>query len=65
MRLGGRLVAHEEGDEVLNVECEYEVTVKDNGFIFPGCSASDTTMTYDPEDREYPFKGARTEPCYG
>jgi hypothetical protein len=57
MRLGGRLVAHQERDELLHRECEFEVTAKEDGFIFPGCWGSNTTMTYDPDDREYPFKG--------
>jgi len=57
MRLGRGLVAHQEGDELLHRECEFEITVKEDGFIFPGCWGSDATMTYDPEDREYPFKG--------
>jgi hypothetical protein len=57
MRLGRRLVARQERDEVHHAECEFEVTVKDEGFIFEGCWGSDKTMTYDPDDREYPFKG--------
>ena len=57
MRIGGRLIAHQERDELLHGECEFEVTVKEDRFIFPGCWGSDTTMTYDPDDREYPFKG--------
>jgi hypothetical protein len=57
MRLGGKLVAHQERDDHLRGECEFEVTVKEDGFIFPGCGGSDTTMTYNPDDREYPFKG--------
>jgi hypothetical protein len=58
MRLGGgQFVAHQERDELLHGECEFEVTVKEDGFIFPGCWGSGTTMTYDPDDREYPFKG--------
>jgi hypothetical protein len=57
MRLGRRLVARQERDEVHHAECEFEVTVKDDGFIFEGCWGSDKTMTYDPDDREYPFKG--------
>ena len=57
MRLGSRLVARTENDEVHHVECEFEVTVKDDGFIFEGCVGSDKTMTYDPDDRQYPFKG--------
>jgi hypothetical protein len=57
MRLGGQLVAHQERDGHLRGEREFEVTVKEDGFILPGCGNSDTTMTYDPDDREYPFKG--------
>jgi hypothetical protein len=57
MRLGRRLVARAERDEVHHAECEFEVTVKEDGFIFEGCWGSDKTMTYDPHDREYPFKG--------
>ena len=58
MRLGQRFVAHSENDEVLHVECEFEVTVKEDGFIFAGCPpGSDKTMTYDPDDPECPFKG--------
>jgi hypothetical protein len=58
MRLGRRLVARAERDEVHHAECEVEVTVKEDGFIFEGCWGSDKTMTYDPNDRE-------TERCYG
>jgi hypothetical protein len=57
MRLGQRLVARAERDEVHHAECEFEVTVKEDGFIFEGCWGSDKTMTYDPDDRQYPFKG--------
>ena len=57
MRLGTRLVARAENDEVHHAECEFEVTVKDDGFIYQGCWGSDKTMTYDPDDRQYPFKG--------
>jgi hypothetical protein len=57
MRAGRRLVARQEADEVHHAECEFEVTVKEDGFIFEGCWGSDKTMTYDPDDREYPFKG--------
>jgi len=58
MRLGRRLVARAERDEVHHAECEFEVTVKEDGFIFEGCWGSDKTMmSYDPHDREYPFKG--------
>jgi hypothetical protein len=57
MRLGRRLVARADNDEVHHAECEFEVTVKDDGFIFEGCWGSDKTMTFDPADREYPFKG--------
>jgi hypothetical protein len=57
MRLGPRLIARAGRDEVHHAECEFGVTVKDDGFIFEGCWGSDKTMTYDPDDRQYPFKG--------
>jgi hypothetical protein len=60
MRVGPRVIGHGEGDQVHHVECEFEVTVREDGFNFVGCVGSDKSMTYDPDDREYPFKG-RTE----
>ena len=57
MRLGQRFVARADNDDVHHAECEFEVTVKDDGFIFEGCWGTEKTMTYDPDDREYPFKG--------
>ena len=44
-------------DGVLSVECEFEVTVRDDGFTFTNCGGTFRPMTYDPQDREYPFKG--------
>jgi hypothetical protein len=46
-------------------ECEFEVLVKDDGFSYPGCMSPqdrltnppDRQITYDPNDRDYPFKG--------
>ena len=57
MRVGPRLVGHAENDQVHHVECEFEVTLREDGFTFAGCVGSDKPMTYDPDDREYPFKG--------
>ena len=57
MRVGLRLVGHAENDVVHHVECEFDVTVREDGFTFAGCVGSDKRMTYDPDDREYPFKG--------
>lgn len=36
---------------------DFEVTVRGDGFTFGGCWGFDESMTYDPDDREYPFKG--------
>ena len=57
MRVGLRLIGHAKDDQVHYAECEFEVTVKEDGFSFVGCLGSDKSMTYDPDDREYPFKG--------
>ena len=57
MRVGQQLVAHAERDEVHHAECAFEVSLKGDGFTFEGCWGTDKTMTYDPDDREYPFKG--------
>jgi hypothetical protein len=57
MRVGLGLVGHAEDDQVHHVECEFEVTVREDGFTFAGCVGSDKRMTDDPDDPEYPFKG--------
>jgi hypothetical protein len=57
MRVGVRLLGYAANDQVHHAECEFEVTVSDNGFMFTGCWGSEKSMTYDPADREYPFKG--------
>ena len=57
MRVGLRLIGHAHDDRVHHAECEFEVTVTENGFTFVGCWGFDKSMTYDPDDREYPFKG--------
>ncbi len=57
MRVGSRVVGHWENDQVHHLECEFEVTVEEDGFTFAGCVGSDKRMTYDQEDGEYPFKG--------
>jgi hypothetical protein len=57
MRAGPRVIGHAQDDRVHHAECEFEVTVREDGFTFAGCWGSDKFMTYDPDDREYPFKG--------
>src|SRR5262249_40575671 len=57
MRLGLRLIGHAQEDLPYTGECEFAVMVREDGFSFPGCWGSDKPMTYDPDDREYPFKG--------
>jgi|KBSSwiStaDraftv2_1062776.scaffolds.fasta_scaffold995903_1 hypothetical protein len=57
MRVGLRLIGRAQDDQVHHAECEFEVTVREDGFTFAGCWGSDKSMTYDPDDREYPFKG--------
>ncbi len=48
---------------VFGQECDFAVTVKENGFIYPGCARYDKELIYDPSDSEYPFKG--TARSYG
>jgi hypothetical protein len=57
MRVGKRLVGYYANDQVHHAECEFEATVTENGLTFTGCWGSEKSMTYDPNDREYPFKG--------
>jgi|SoiMetStandDraft_5_1073268.scaffolds.fasta_scaffold30307_3 hypothetical protein len=57
MRVGLRLIGHAEEVLPYTGECDFEVTVREDGFTFVGCWGSDKPMTYDPDDREYPFKG--------
>ena len=57
MRVGRRVIGHAQDDRVHHAECEFEVTVREDGFTFAGCWGSDKSMTYDPDDREHPFKG--------
>ena len=57
MRVGLRLLGHAQEVLPYTGECEFEVTVREDGFTFPGCWGSDKPLTYDPDDREYPFKG--------
>jgi hypothetical protein len=48
----------------LRQECEFEVVVKDDRFIYPGCARFDKEMVYDPADQEYPFKGEARSNVY-
>lgn len=57
MRVGQGLMGHARDDQVHYAECDFELTVREDGFTFAGCWGSDKSMTYDPGDREYPFKG--------
>jgi len=57
MRVGPNVIGHAQDDQPPYKECEFEVAVGEGGSTFPGCWGSDTTMTYEPHDREYPFKG--------
>ena len=57
MRIGRRVIGHAQDDRVHHTECEFDVTVNEDGFTFAGCWGSAKSMTYDPDDREYPFKG--------
>jgi hypothetical protein len=57
MRVGPRLIGHEENDELHHMECEFEVDVRDDGVTFAGCTGSDKLLTYDPHDRDFPFRG--------
>jgi hypothetical protein len=56
MRVGPRVVAHED-DPVHHLECEFDVVVTENGFTLARCVGWETTLTHDPADRDYPFKG--------
>jgi hypothetical protein len=49
-------VGYYANDQVHHAECELEVTVTENGLTFTGCWGFEKSMTYDPNDREYPFK---------
>ena len=57
MGVGPRFVGYASNDLVHHAECEFDVEAKRDGFSFTGCWGSDKSMTYDPDDREYPFKG--------
>ena len=51
------MIGHAQDDRVHHAECDFDVTVREDGFTFGGCWGSDKVMTYDPDDRDYPFKG--------
>ena len=60
-RDGNQIMGHLK--TVFGQECDFTVTVKENGFIYPGCARYDKELIYDPSDSEYPFKG--TARSYG
>ena len=37
--------------------CERDVTITTDVVKFDGCQVKDVTLRFDPNDREYPFKG--------
>jgi hypothetical protein len=55
--MGTGLVGHTEVDNLLRLDCEFELTVRDDGFTLGSCGGPTRSMTYDPKDPEYPFKG--------
>jgi hypothetical protein len=57
LRIGTGLVGHTVVNNLLLLECEFEVTVRDDGFTLGSCGGPARSMTYDPKDLEYPFKG--------
>ena len=40
-----------------NMECERDVTITADVVKFDGCYDSGIQLHYDPNDKEYPFKG--------
>lgn len=57
MRMGVSLRGHAENDQSPFIECEFDATVRDDGFDFENCAGARLPMTYDPKDPDYPFKG--------
>jgi hypothetical protein len=57
MSVGRSFVGRLQDDRVLHAECEFEAAVTADGLVFIGCWGPDKPMTYDPDDREHPFKG--------
>ena len=57
MRVGLKVIGHAEDGRSQFPECDFEVAVGEGGFSAAWCFGSNTTLTYDPDDREYPFKG--------
>ena len=57
LRIGRAVVGHTEVHSLLDLQCDFEVTVRDDGFTFTSCGGPARTVTYDPKDPDYPFKG--------
>lgn len=57
MRMGASLLGHAENDQSPYIECEINVIVREDGFTFENCAGTQLPVTYDPNDRDYPFKG--------
>ena len=53
-------------------ECEVQILIRESGFSYPGCPSPENRVvqgpareiTYDPEDRDYPFKGSGASTWY-
>lgn len=39
------------------ISCEHDVTITTGVVKFDGCLRQNVTLSFDPNDREYPFKG--------
>jgi hypothetical protein len=41
----------------MRMSCERDVTITDDSVKYDGCYDTGITLRYDPDDKEYPFKG--------
>ena len=41
----------------MNICCERNVTITEKAVKYDGCSDKNISLYYDPNDKEYPFKG--------
>lgn len=48
---------------VWNKNCERNVTITSDVVKMDGCTTTDVSLTFDPNDHEYPFKGGNQD-CY-
>ena len=54
---GDKVVAKIERITPPTVSCEHNVTITTEVVKFDGCLRQNVTLRFDPNDREYPFKG--------